>query len=596
MTDQQLQQEFQELFEEMDAAKQKFEEAAAENRRTRRDADLEDRQDTEGDQPEREFEARVFLLIPHNARNSPTASFTRAVNDGQSGDSIPFTVDLTNTNVASVVVGSRDVNYRVSFEVVDTSDDGSVTVAVDTGRAGQSRYDVDTVYTPGSGDSLRNLTRDLMPNRGPVPLAAGTYDLSVSVDGQERDVAVLVVNARPSLTDLDAQPGFGSLDARSGLADVGRPAGDGPTDVAGTDVAAVDVPASGIGAVGGGGYAVTAGIPVDDTDGQSLSRGTTAAASRQRPLPRRPNARPPLRSSGLTVSQGGSETEFIQPGTRYTIECTVENGGGLAASTANVEVFVEHKPATATVDTDNGVFTAVRGSQSQRITGYTTLPPGHNIATLGFVGSPEPRNVLFRTVGAAGTVASDRTFSRPGQFGLKQSNITGNEFVRESVLRSQTFTMRLYWTTGIDLTKDKYTLQIESGDTKSDIDRKRQTALRNYIDVLENTAVQLTEVSGEFRSQQTNSKGPLNLSSTIRDATVLQNGRGRIKIPPRSSGTFSLQYTAPSNRGDTVLTALYARAYSLAPEDDPANWDRLDHTRSRFMGRNELYWQGITAT
>lgn len=588
MTDQQLQQDFKELFEEMDGVQGKFEAAAAENRRTRRETELEDRQETEGEQPEREFEARVFLLIPHNARDAPTASFTRTVYEGQSGDAIPFTIDLTNTNVASVVVGSSAVNYRISFEVVDTSDDGSVTVTVDTSRAGQSRYDVDTVYTAGAGDSLRNLTREVMPNQGPIPLATGTYDLSVSVDGQERDLAALVVNARASLA-AGPRPGLGSPDTRSGFADIRTPADT-------TDAGAVDATPSGVGAIVGGSDAVTAGIAVDDIDGQSLPRGATATASRQRPLPRRPDAQPPLRSSGLTVTQGGSETEFIQPGGSYTVECTVENGGGLGASTTNVEVFAEHKPATATVDTDNGVFTAVRGTQSQ-VTGYTTLPPGHNIASLGFVGgSPEPRKVLFRTVGSAGTVASDRTISRPGQLGLERSSITGNEFVDESALRSQTFTMRLYWTTGIDLTQDRYTLDIDQSDSRSDIDQKRQTALRNYIDVLENTAVQLTEVSGEFRSQQTNTRGALDLESSINDASLLQNGRGRIQLPPRGSGTFSFQYTAPSSRSDAVLTALYARTYSLAPEDDPADWDRLDHTRSRFMGRNELYWQGITVT
>lgn len=158
--------------------------------------------------------------------------------------------------------------------------------------------------------------------------------------------------------------------------------------------------------------------------------------------------------------------------------------------------------------------------------------------------------MLLRTVGSAGTVAGDRTFSWPGQLGI----------------------------------------------ALSDIDRKRQTALRNYIDVLENTAVQLTEVPGEFRSQQTNTKRSLDLASDINDASLVQNGRGRIQLPPRSSGTFSFQYTAQSSRSDAVLTALYARTYSLGPEDGPADWDRLDHTRSRFMGPNELYWQAITVT
>lgn len=516
MTNQQRGPSLETLIGQIDSIQGKFRAEAKQNRRERRNAESRERQKTVGDQPEQEFHPQVFLLIPHNNIEPAAAAFDSEDYETTAGSVVSFTVNLKNTSVATVIVGDEfPPDYEVAMTVVDGDGDGTVTVDMDTSRAGLTKYDVDTVYsTRSGGDSVRNIVRETVPNTQ-VGTGFVDYGLTARVHGTKTDTALIMIDQSAS------------------------------------------------GSSGGTG------------DG-SAERSTTVEA-RQRPLPRRPKASPPLRSSGLTVTHDGGRTSFIDPGKQYTVEAAIENAGGLGASGTTVELFVEHKRPVATIDTNNGTFEAVRGQQS-RITGYTSLPPGQHLVGVAYHGSTlRHDNILWRSEPSSGrappigeTVTEDRTFDMLAWLADDQSSLTN-------------FRIRLYWTTGIDLTKPKYW----KGTTKSN---------KEFVQVLENDAVKLTDQQGRFvSSSPQNTEGPLDLTSTINETTLVDNGGTKVTVPTSGVATTTFDYTAPSSQNGRVLTVFHTRAYSLAPEDMPADWDELDHTQSRFMGRTELNWRGIAA-
>ncbi len=510
-----------ELIDELGTAQEKFREEAETNRRKRINSEPPQRQDTYGDQPEREFVPQVFLSIPHKNIRPGVATFTQPTFTVISDDVGSVTIDLRNTSIATVVFGSAIKNWIVSVTVLDGNGDGTVTIEIDTTKAGLSQYaGTDVFSTHASSDSIRSVTRETIPDHR---LDEGNYDLSAEVDGTETDVAVLEKRRSSSTSDGDE------------------------SDTDGTD---------------------------SETGGNTGARGGEA---RQRPLPRRPTAPPPLRSSGMTVKRNGGRTEFIEAGKQYTVEVMVENGGGLAASNANVELFIEHRPATATIDPDGGVLDGARQNEF-RATGYTTLPPGHKFVGVAYDdrgGSLTHDTILWRStrghsqVDSVGeTVNEDRTFDIAPYLGDPATS---------------SFRLRLYWTTGLDLTKDKY-----YPDTKQ--------ARTNYLQDLENNAVELVDKPGQIVSgQPSNPKGPLDLESTIQEASLVQEGQSQVTVPSSGAKRVSFDYTAPASRTDRVLTVFYARTYSLAPEDSPGDWNALDHTVSRHMGRTECNWRNASA-
>jgi len=505
--------DFDTLIEEFNAVEQTFREEAVKNRRERTNGEPERRQDTYGDQPERQYNPEVYLLIPHRNVSPGVAAFTRDTYRVVSGDVGSVTLELIDTTVATVVFEKDGIDYwTVAVTVVDADGDGTVTIDVDSAKAGQSQYDGAEVFTAGStGDRIRDVTRREFPD---ARIDEGRYALTAFVGGTKTDTA-----------EWRKQRG-GTTTTATGDADG------------------------------------TAGSPRE-------------AESRQRPLPRRPAGSPPLRSSGLTVKRDGGRTTVIDPGTEYTVDVAVQNAGGVAAHTANVELFVKHRSPEATIDA-SGPVEAPRGEVA--LTGYTSLPPGEKLAAViydGSAGGLRADTILWRStrghaqVDAVGErVDDDRTF--------RFAPYLGNT-------NASSFRMRVYWTTGIDLTKDRY-----YPDTTQ--------ARRNYVRTLENRAVELVDKEGGFVSgTPSNPTLALDLESTIQDTTLVSGGGKQALVASSDARTVSFDYTAPSTRQDRVLTVLYARAYSLAPEDMPADWDELDHSRSRFIGRTELAWRGASA-
>lgn len=513
MTQQDLADDLRSLVEEFDGVQGKFATNAEENRNRRINGEPERRQDTYGDQPEREFNPEVYLLVPHNTIAPGVATFTRSAFQVVSGDVVTVTVELTNTTVTTLVFGGGGKNWKVSMTIVDGTGDGTVAIEMDTSRAGETQWDPSDVFaTAASGDTIRDITRERAPDH---LLDEGDYDLSASVGGTETDTAVLEKRRTGSTTSTTTSGG-------------------------------------------------TADSPPQ-------------AEGRERPLPRRPQAAPPLRSSGLTVLKDGGRTTTIESGTQYTADVTVENAGGLGGGNVSVELFANHRTPTATIDTAGGDLEGARHDEF-RVTGFTSLPPGHKFVGVAY---DDPRgdlradNVIWRStrghaqVDMVGeTVEDHRTFDIAPYLGDPNTS---------------TFRLRLYWTTGLDLTKNKY------------YDPK-PNPIENYIQTLENDAVELVDQPGTIVSgPPSNPKGPLDLDSTIQQSSLVSRGRRQVTVPASGTKTVTIDFTAPRSRGDRVLTELHARTYSLAPKDMPADWDALDHTTSRFVGRTELEWAGATA-
>lgn len=122
------------------------------------------------------------------------AQFDENVYMEDQGDVFEFNVSLDNTQSAEVQLGNETYSgYTHNVSITDAQDD-TVTLLFDTTEAGD-----------GDGDSPWSLHEDsdatLTPDTAnetdiPDALAATSYDLSVSVDGLEKDVATLELQER----------------------------------------------------------------------------------------------------------------------------------------------------------------------------------------------------------------------------------------------------------------------------------------------------------------------------------------------------------------------------------------------------------------
>lgn len=126
-----------------------------------------------------------------------TATFNRTTITEHSGDIAAITVNLTDTETATITVGSDAVNYETNVTVNDTDANGRVTLLMNTYLAG-TRGNETGVYEAGN-DTVVAMNR----STGPLdaPLEPSTYNLSVAVGGDETDTATLKLT-RPTRSGL----------------------------------------------------------------------------------------------------------------------------------------------------------------------------------------------------------------------------------------------------------------------------------------------------------------------------------------------------------------------------------------------------------
>lgn len=94
----------------------------------------------------------------------------------------------------TVNVGSTDVGYLATAEFADSDNSGSVTLSLNTYLAGRPEAGAPaSAWTVGDGDSLTGTRLRTEPLSDPLDPAA--YDVNVTVDGVEADVAVIGLEA-----------------------------------------------------------------------------------------------------------------------------------------------------------------------------------------------------------------------------------------------------------------------------------------------------------------------------------------------------------------------------------------------------------------
>jgi len=126
------------------------------------------------------------------------ASLATRVLTGPRGEVISIPVTLTNTDTATVRLGSRDLDYLVTATVEDGDGDGAVTVRWDTGVAGQTDDEADAWSAAANTDAVTDVSRSTGQLGG--PLALEPYPISLRVDGTETEVGVATVREPPTTT------------------------------------------------------------------------------------------------------------------------------------------------------------------------------------------------------------------------------------------------------------------------------------------------------------------------------------------------------------------------------------------------------------
>jgi PGF-CTERM protein len=124
-----------------------------------------------------------------------TASLTESVFTQERGDITEVTVELSDTNTANVAIGTEagqtGIGYGADVRVNDTSGDGEITLELNS-FSPNSGINGDAVTLADGDDEILGSTT----TTGTAdPLDAGTYDLNVSVDGEEEAVSTLSLTA-----------------------------------------------------------------------------------------------------------------------------------------------------------------------------------------------------------------------------------------------------------------------------------------------------------------------------------------------------------------------------------------------------------------
>lgn len=289
----------------------------------------------------------------------------------------------------------------------------------------------------------------------------------------------------------------------------------------------------------------------------------------------------PLESDSLAVSTAaGTETDLIRSDGSYTVECTLTNQGGTPARSAVVELFVEHLPPTARVDrnAETEAFEVYQAFISGRqqiweytLGGTTTMAPGSRLAAVFHRDVSEPpaeSDILFDV---PLTVSTDRTFELESSAGAIPLDVDGFLVDLWDVSRADEVTPGALGDSGVHLTR-------VDGRPVGTLPVSR--TLRNH------------DLAGEVVTGGDDGNG--------RRRRV---GKQRVSVPQAGNRTVSFDYQPeaarfpngglgnvggePAGLGRT-MTAFHVRTHSLATNEVPADWGRLAHTGSRFVGRTEV--------
>jgi len=126
-----------------------------------------------------------------NQNGNPAGQFLDAQNQVSVGNTVEFVVELENTSEGTVEFGGEAKSYSHSVNVTDTNGDGEVTVVFDASAAGTPK---ETFY--GVEDSNDVVTEGNNETDTPGPLAKGSYNRTLLVNGEQYDSGVTAVTSR----------------------------------------------------------------------------------------------------------------------------------------------------------------------------------------------------------------------------------------------------------------------------------------------------------------------------------------------------------------------------------------------------------------
>ncbi|MFB6094691.1 MAG: BGTF surface domain-containing protein, partial [Halanaeroarchaeum sp.] len=325
----------------------------------------------------------------------PGVTFVDDVFEEEVGDVARLAVRLVDATRATLTIGGDRVNYRETLRVVDRDEDGRVTVGFNTHVAGTKATGVGIAAWrefarpvdrgPSRNDTVQGLTRALPRGQGlSHPLETGEYPLTVSVDGEVTDLALLSLGPRRT----------------NGVYTLVAPAGvtlDTPADIANWttrrktiaigDQAIVAINASGLDGILGPSTDLRRGSRTAERAGVSLS------VAGRNPPPNRPARR-------LNVSNATGVVDFredrryrvfpssggpfaLEAGDAFEATFTVAEGSSALSGSTGEITGRERANATLAFVRPTGRFEGVEGgtlnltaTADARIAGETNVAPG----------------------------------------------------------------------------------------------------------------------------------------------------------------------------------------------------------------------------
>ena len=119
----------------------------------------------------------------------PDAGFEERLTEADRGALTAFTVELEDTDEAEVRIGGEEVGYGANLTVVDGTNDGSVTVSVNTLLAGSG--DGAAFSAADEGDEV--IVEDEDDLDAPIDPAAYELEAGADLDDATQDLSVLVI-------------------------------------------------------------------------------------------------------------------------------------------------------------------------------------------------------------------------------------------------------------------------------------------------------------------------------------------------------------------------------------------------------------------
>jgi nucleoside 2-deoxyribosyltransferase len=346
------------------------------------------------------------------------ASFAESVVVEQRGDVALVTVYLSDTDAATLTVGSEDVNYLTEARVTDGDGNGVVQVRINTHLAGGWTGAAESeAYGTLDGSDGVSVSRETGQLDG--PLAAGTYDMELSAGGSLTDVASLQLEepAAHGMTTLTAPEGTDTTNPDTVLSAASE------RDVVATgDVAVVAVATEG-----------TLGYIDDASDLADGTRGVSLELEETDPPPNREANRLDVSAGDLyTIDRNDilvvaidTDSVDVSPGEEYEARFSVADENPYFGGATELSTTFTVRERTASVAGDP---VTVEPESGETIRGTATHAPGTELTVR--VSSQSDMNpfLIEETV----TVGSDGAFAAAMDFSVAEDSTEFTVEVQEN--------------------------------------------------------------------------------------------------------------------------------------------------------------------